>query len=985
MIIDRAETPLPDRRPALWATLATGLAGGAYLGRLVAECTAQPWRAWPLAGLVLAALALGLALSVWAGRRGLCRWPLGLLAVYVAWPWPWTALGLAVGVGVALLLVRLNWRRAVAAPWPEAAILAATLALYVSTLAPGVLPADSGEFQLAGAVLGIAHPPGYALYTMLGRLFTLIPLNNAAWRVNLFGAACGALTLAVVARAVRGATGSNLAALAAAAMLGLSTTFWAQSTTANIRSLTALFTALIIMTALRWGARPTRGRLAACAAVFGLGVGHHASLGFLALPLGLYILAVQPRLLWRPSQWWPALLALAASLLPLAYLPIRSQMGAPFDADPIRSWADFWAHISAAGFRDDMLHYRTWAELAPRLRVWLAILALQFGPILPVAALLSPLAMGQRNWRAIALLLGVWAVNSAAALTYRAPQTVEYLLPSYVALAVLLGCGLGMWLGFQPRRALPNLLAAALLLLAGWNGIQNYASYQALSRDTSAGDEATAILQDAPENALILAGWHQATVYWYLQQVEGLRPDVEVQYVYPEGATPNEQVWLGRVAEAIAARPVIVTNRYHAYEGSPYTWVPFHTAWLARLAPLDEAPAGISARGASFVDPAEEAADGIRLLGYQLDAADLAPGEDLSLRVYWQPEGALSRDYTAFVQLVGPEGVVGQGDLAQPTRTYGAGEVRVDAYRFPLLLHAQPGEYQLIAGFYYAVEGGWQRLQVGGADYVTLQTVTVQAAETPPATLHPAYDVYAGGWALVGTDYDRGVPGQTRVYLHWRRVSGNAAEARVTLVAGGQTVWQGVLPVLAAGQAATLAADLPDGVGTVRLDLAAANGTALPRLGPWHRPTAGCELTLPTEAVRYVPLGGEMAFLGWEESPTAAVPGGTVSLTAQFLALRPLTHDYSISVGVAGCEADWEVRSDGTPALGLIPTLKWVSGWRIRDARGVSIPAEAPAGTAQSSLAVYDAFTLEALNVLDERLVRQGQGTQLTPGTLAIR
>jgi hypothetical protein len=34
---------------------------------------------------------------------------------------------------------------------------------------------------------------------------------------------------------------------------------------------------------------------------------------------------------------------------------------------------------------------------------------------------------------------------------------------------------------------------------------------------------------------------------------------------------------------------------------------------------------------------------------------------------------------------------------------------------------------------------------------------------------------------------------------------------------------------------------------------------------------------------------------------------------------------------------------------------------------------------------VYDAFTLEPLHVLDERLVRQGQGEQLTPDTLTIR
>jgi hypothetical protein len=198
-------------------------------------------------------------------------------------------------------------------------------------------------------------------------------------------------------------------------------------------------------------------------------------------------------------------------------------------------------------------------------------------------------------------------------------------------------------------------------------------------------------------------------------------------------------------------------------------------------------------------------------------------------------------------------------------------------------------------------------------------------------------------------------------------------------------VWQGTVPALAAGQAATVAADLADGLGAVRLTLAADDGGDLPRLGAWHRAAAAREITLPATPVRYVPLGGEMAFVGWEEAPSSAVPGDQVDLTAHLLALRPLTHDYSVSAGVAGRESDWEVRSDGTPAQGLIPTLKWLAGWCIRDARSVATPADAPAGTAQSSLVVYDAFTLEPLHVLDERLVRQGQGEQLTPDTLTIR
>ena len=87
-----------------------------------------------------------------------------------------------------------------------------------------------------------------------------------------------------------------------------------------------------------------------------------------------------------------------------------------------------------------------------------------------------------------------------------------------------------------------------------------------LHQDVSARTYAEQILADAPPDALILANWHRVTPFWYLQQVEGLRPDVRVQYVYPEGSLPNEQVWLRRVSEAISERPTIVTNWFYAFE-----------------------------------------------------------------------------------------------------------------------------------------------------------------------------------------------------------------------------------------------------------------------------------------------------------------------------------------------------------------------------------------------------------------------------------
>src|SRR5258708_21434675 len=72
--------------------------------------------------------------------------------------------------------------------------------VYLVTL-NGTIPAyrDSGDLISAIYSLGIAHPPGYPLYVVTGKLFIkVIPFANAAYRVNLFSAFCAAASVVLL-------------------------------------------------------------------------------------------------------------------------------------------------------------------------------------------------------------------------------------------------------------------------------------------------------------------------------------------------------------------------------------------------------------------------------------------------------------------------------------------------------------------------------------------------------------------------------------------------------------------------------------------------------------------------------------------------------------------------------------------------------------------------------------------------------------------
>jgi hypothetical protein len=1031
---------IPDVVIPLAATLGLGL----YISRMIAELSRIPWRTAMLLPLIAFSLVAAAGL-MWVLRKttpsGAQRWPLLLCWSYVLWPRAAVTTGLAIGaccLGAWLLTCLshpqhhddIEAHRGASRRigiLVDLLVLLGSLALYVHTLSPGLLPADSGEFQLVAYVLGIAHPPGYPLYTLLGHLATRLPIGDPAYRVNLLSALFGALTLTTIMHTVcdagrdvgrdagRNAVFGPICGLLAVIVLGLSPTFWVQSTTANIRSLTALLTALSLAALLRWGRERSARNLAIFAACLGFAAGHHASIALLTPAMGAYLLLHDPQLAMQPRRWLAPLAAFSATLLVLLYLPLRSLSGAPFDPTPIRSVADFWSHVTAAGFRGDMFYFRTWPAVADRLVVWMEILRLQFGAPLAVACLMAAILLtilrrGKgTDPHAALLLVGAWALNTLAAVTYRAPQTVEYLIPSYVAMAMLLGLGLQA-LGREAtlRHELFALLASVLLVASLGHGMSHYESLAHLFRDTSTRDYAEPLLRDAPENALLLSNWHHATALWYLQQVEGLRPDVAVRYVHPEGATPNEEVWLRHIADGLEQGPVLVTNWFAAFGETAYRWeslatdTPRASAWRVRREPdrIGEVSGDILAL---FGDPStgEQNPAVASLLEFTLSSGGrpddpLRPGDILEVRVTWRLERPLERDTSSFVQLLGPHGVVGQGDIIHRADRHVAGEVITDVYRLPLLLHTTPGSYRLITGFYYTTDDGWQRWMAGEQDHVVLTDVTVQAAKRPPPSGKPQDVRFAEGWRLSGVDIDRGIAGTMRLYLHWQRIrtpleSAPGQAAFVSIADGGHTLAEGRLPALAPGETATLALDLPDLSTALALRLHAVDepegvpAAVLPRLGHWGLPVGDLRLRPAEPTARYVPLGGEMALLGMEGLPSASLrPGDAPRPVARFLALQPLTNDYSVSLGLERADGSWHLRSDGTPALGAIPTLKWLTGWTVHDPRRLVLPDDAPQGPAIVVLTVYNAFTLQPLPVLDERLVRQGQGTRIEVGRVDI-
>jgi Protein O-mannosyl-transferase TMEM260-like len=69
---------------------------------------------------------------------------------------------------------------------------------YLKTLAPSVTQIDCGELSAVQATLGIAHPTGYPLFSLIGYLFSLLPLPfSTIYQLNMLAALWCAIGVAI--------------------------------------------------------------------------------------------------------------------------------------------------------------------------------------------------------------------------------------------------------------------------------------------------------------------------------------------------------------------------------------------------------------------------------------------------------------------------------------------------------------------------------------------------------------------------------------------------------------------------------------------------------------------------------------------------------------------------------------------------------------------------------------------------------------------
>ena len=445
---------------------------------------------------------------------------------------------------------------------------------FLTTIAPSVIEIDTGELATVQATLGIAHPTGYPLFTILGYIFSLIPLPfSKIFQLNLLASVYCAIAIsiftytaklildnlssfqfnkvvksktkkkkkgfdknqpqAVTSSLVLSETVKIISAVFGGLSLALSKTFWFQSTSVEVYSLHLLLITLIILALLKAFLFSDKEKSYSkywmiFAAALALGFTNHMTT-LLIIPGVAYLYFTQNRFNSRSIKqiFFMLLIFFPIFILVYSYLPIRASQNPAMNwGNPIE-WERIIRHISGQQYQ--VWLFSSTEAAAKQFNFFISNLPKEFSItlIIILAGLVTSFIKAKKFF---VFNLIVFLSTVLYSINYDINDIDSYFLLAYISLAFFSVFGILQIILFSEKNKMKIVAPISLLIIL--LGLQFYSNYSEVNqRNNFAYEDYTkALLNSVPKNSIVFSyQWdYFISASYYFQKVEGFRKDVTV-------------------------------------------------------------------------------------------------------------------------------------------------------------------------------------------------------------------------------------------------------------------------------------------------------------------------------------------------------------------------------------------------------------------------------------------------------------------------
>jgi hypothetical protein len=315
------------------------------------------------------------------------------------------------------------------------------LIVYIVTLEKKLVGGDTTWFALQIPQMYVLVPTGYPVFSLLGKLISLVPVGDLAYRLNLLSAIFGALTILFLFLGINKLVKNEIISLITAMSFAFLKTYWSIASRLEFDTLNSFFIVLIIFSILHYRENTTRNRLYFTFFCLGLSLTNHP-IAFFVMPAFLvYLIIINPRIFKSIKTILLSILFFLIPLVSYVYIPIRSLQG----YGTVTTLKKFLYHVTgreATGKAFGGFYQRnSFADILKVVSEFFKIIFTNFGVILIIVAVAGFIYLVIKERKTSICFLFVIILNLAIITQYLSWSPQNYTINSMVIISFFVAYG----------------------------------------------------------------------------------------------------------------------------------------------------------------------------------------------------------------------------------------------------------------------------------------------------------------------------------------------------------------------------------------------------------------------------------------------------------------------------------------------------------------------------------------------------------------
>ena len=313
--------------------------------------------------------------------------------------------------------------------------------IYLLTLEQKLIGGDTAWYALEIPMMYVFVPTGYPTFSMLGKLITYLPVCDLAYRLNLFSAIFGAITILLLFLTINKLIKNESISFLSSLCFAFIFPFWHVANRLEFDTLNSFFIILVIFSAILYNENKTRKYLYFFFFSLGLSLTNHPIAFFVVPAIFLYVIIVNPKIFKSIKAIFISILFFILPLMSYLYIPIRSLQGYGEVTSPLKLFYYVTGRNVTGVLHGGSFGDKKFIDVLAIIKDYLNIIYNSYGIVLIIIAVIGFIILIKRN-RKFGIFSFLFIVfNIIVPPLYLGKANPNYMLDTMLILAIYIGFG----------------------------------------------------------------------------------------------------------------------------------------------------------------------------------------------------------------------------------------------------------------------------------------------------------------------------------------------------------------------------------------------------------------------------------------------------------------------------------------------------------------------------------------------------------------